>query len=652
MAPVLDECALTDAPSPQAGMSLHVPVSQGTRSAPGSGEVVSTEAEIQDAITITSDPAQSLAEDNIQNGEHPEEPDTNRVVVATEPMDGTTLNETTVHEESPAGSEYDSTPEVSPSPPQHSPAPAPETFVGENEAAEEAITPATPSAASGSLNAPRTPKKRHPTPVLASPAGVGKANFRARNKSSGTKHAHMTLESTLPSEEDLLYVLMHRCRERGEATQRSMTKIKTLEHRNFKLHKKAQEIYQERDNAIAAQTEASEKYSSLKASLEGFKSKYSKLKNFARTTHKDLLLLRQAADMQRASFQDLKQLGDHVRSSLRDAGSSVRIVQTSLDKQKQGLATIRSEADRIVSESTQAAANLSAGSGRITELMKEKNRLEEHVVSLENAQQRATQAARDSNRDVSTALVKVTQRLDGIEFAALQHPQPSNAAEQCLVLLQTLHQGKEPAAREFQELAKSVAALQDTVLEGVQSIGRDYRSLQTMKRGQDLGMVVEQLKRYVEGLQFSVLQVQQSNEERVALEARLEGAQEMIKELQKSVARVDSYAATFQMGMETISNTSNAHRERQTQLQSQIDQYQIRYTSRCSELATVKQELTDKCQAMEKEVDRLQALLSCETSKREDIEEKLRSAQSEYVHVNNQALRDQVCRDQSPSMNH
>ena len=335
---------------------------------PESREVVSTKAGKHDAITITSDPAQSVAEDDIHDEENSEELEADQVVVALETIDGTTFTETTVQEALVAGPQLGGTPDNIQSLPQHSPAPAPNTFVGGNGDAEETITAATPSAAPGILNTLRTPKKHHPSPVLVSPAGVDKARHRAQNTTSAPKHVQMKSESAPPSEEDLLFVLMHRCRERGDATKRSMTKIKTLEHRNFELHKKTQEICQERDNAIAAQTEASEKYSSLQTSIESFKSKYSKLKDFARSTHQDLLLLRQSADAQKITFHDLKQIGDQVQTSLRDAGAGVKIVQTSLNKQKQRLAVVRFEADRIVSESTHTSAKLSANSGRIKEL--------------------------------------------------------------------------------------------------------------------------------------------------------------------------------------------------------------------------------------------------------------------------------------------
>lgn len=631
--------------SPHPETSVLVNVGERSHAVPTSGGIVPTGVETPDAVTITSDPAQSVAEDDVQDVEPNQQLQTYSDAVAPDPMDGTTLNEATAQQPLPHGTQPGATSDSVRSSPQHSPESTPEAFDGEHEAAEETLNPATPAATPGRSDVPPAPKQRHCTPVLITRAGVGKTRHRRQNMTSGAKHVQMTSEPAPPSEEDLLFVLMHRCRERGDATKRSMAKIKTLEHRNFELHEKTQRICQERDDAIAAQTEANERYSSLQTSIESFKSKYSKLKNFARSTHQDLLLLRQSADVQKVTFHDLKQLGDQVQTSLRDADAGVQIVQTSLNKQKQGLAVIRFEADRIVSESTHTSAKLSASSGRIKELTKDKGRLEGHIVSLENAQQRATQAARDSNRDVSTALAKVTQRLDGIEVAALKPPESSDAAQQCLVLLQSLQQDKEPTAKEFQELAKSVTVLKNTVARGVKSIGGDYQKLQMVQRAEQSGKVAEQLKEYVEGLQLSTSELQQSNEERVRLESRLKGARDMIEELQKSVARANSYVATFQLGMQTMSGTCNAQQERQTQLQTQTDQFQIRYTSKCSELATVKQELANKCEAMVKEVARLQGLWTAEESKRTALEEDLSTARQnnlEAVNENNQELRTKV----------
>ena len=271
--------------------------------------------------------------------------------------------------------------------------------------------------------------------------------------------------------------------------------------------------------------------------------------------------------------------------------------------------------------------------------------MEGHIVSLENAQQRDTQTARDSNREVSTALAKVTQRLDGIEFAALIPPESSDVAQQCLVLLQNLQQGKETTAKDFQELAKSVTVLRKKVVKGVKSIGGDYQKLQMARRAEQSGEVVEQLKQYVDGLQLSTSELQQSNVERVRLEALLKGSRDVIEELQKSVAQANSYVATFQLGMQTMSGNSNAQHDQQTQLRTQTDQFQVKYNSKCSELATVKQELADKSKAMAKEVARLQEVWTAEESKRIALEEDLSTARQnnvEAVNENNQDLRTKV----------
>ncbi len=638
--------------SPQPQISSQMHLGQRAHFVPKTGGVGPTEKETHEAITVTSDPDHSDVEDDVQDMEDPQEPGTRLDIVAPEQIDGTNPNGTPVQRPLPLGSELGAIPDRVRSSLQHSPGLAAEPSVGGNEAAEETATPATPATlatpatAPGSLGAPRAPKSRYPRQVLVTPACVGKASHRAKTKTSRAQHLQMTPESTSPSEEDLLYVLMHRCRERGEATQRSMTKIQTLEHRNFELHFQTQEISQERDAAIAAQNDAIERHSSLQTNLDGFRSRYRKLKDFARSTHEDLVLLRRSADEQKASIQGLRQLGDEVQTALRDAGTEVQVVRTSLDKQRQGLAVIHSEASRIVSESRHVSAELGVSSGRIKELTREKGRLEGHIVSLENAQQRATYAARNSNQDASTALAKVNQRLDGIEFAALQPPRPSSAAEQCLVLLRSLHEGKEPTAKDFQKLAKSVTTLKTMVVNGVQSIGGDLRSLQVPKRAEDSEKLVEKLAKFAADLQLSAPHVQHSNAERIELKARLRGALDTIENLQKSVAQADSYVATFQKGMETVSSSFSAQQKRLVQLQNQSDQFQIRWNSKTSALATVERESADRTQSMSEEIARLLELLSAQRFERAVVEEDLRLARQEPTETLDkdiQALLIEVC---------
>ena len=586
-------------------------------SLPKSDELDQQELEDRDEVTTNADRDQSVIDDDeVDAVEVIQEPAEQQISDASDSMDGTTPNDTSVQQLPENHSQAAELPiEVGTSEPGSL---SPTRGFGEedggaNPPSDHAMVVVNPSL-------PHTPRQAQSAQVLINPAGVAKRSKRSSTRPVRPYPPMITPESAVPSEEDLLFVLMNRCRERGEAAEKSMTKIRTLEHRNFELHRQTEELCRERDAVLTAHTEANEKSSTLQTRLEDFKSKYYKLKDFARSTHQDLVSLRQTADVQKASFQELRQLGDEVQISLRDAGSGMQIVRSSLERQRQDIAIVRSEADGVISESLHASAELTATSNRVRELMKEKGRLEGHIVNLGNAQQRATLAARASNQAVSTALAGVNRRLDGIQSATSSPPLAQEAIDQCLSLLQTLEQKEVKAAADFEKLAKSVRALKVKVKRGVESIGEGFQSLQAAKGPDEIDEVLNQLEKYTTAIQVSA----DSREYRVRMEERLKSAQALIDQLRKSLASAESQITTVSRGMERAVDSSKAERDRSTQLQNQGDQYQVRWNAMRSELATAKKEFAEKKKEISEETSKLQNLLSTEQSERTAAEENLK----------------------------
>ena len=228
-------------------------------------------AERHETIIIASDTDQVEAETSLQPDEDAQELESRRASAVFEQVQHNTADEPVALGTLPLHSPSYESLAKGPSSRRTSPVPADGPHFAENDCPDTACDH---EARPENFSPPRTPKHAGRSSILTTPAGVAKRHTRPRNKSRVQNSRSPT--SAIPSEEDLLYVLMHRYRQRGEAANRSMTKIKTLEHRNFELHAQHEDLHKQRDDALASAAEANEKYGLLQTNVEEFKAKYSK----------------------------------------------------------------------------------------------------------------------------------------------------------------------------------------------------------------------------------------------------------------------------------------------------------------------------------------------------------------------------------------
>ena len=450
---------------------------------------------------------------------------------------------------------------------------------------------------------PRTPKHAGRSSILTTPAGVAKRHTRPRNKCRVQNLQNASPTSVVPSEEDLLYVLMHRYRQRGEAANRSMTKIKTLEHRNFELHAQHEDLHKQRDDALASAAEANEKYGLLQTNVEDFKAKYSKVKRCARASWEGMVALREHTSVRDEVFQELRQLGEEVNASLRDVKSGVQVAQKTLKTEKAVLSAVRSEALVAASESAATSQDLLSATKRIKELTREKNRFEANIISLQHAQQNLTHEANQSNQDVGKTLARMNNRLDGIERAALYPSLVPATVDECLKLLQSIAQEKQATTEELEKLSKSVSDVERGIAQGVKSVRESFvtlqRSDQTKQEREVMKQLaeLEQLKQYVANTHISAEQSRHFHTERAKLQNHVEGLQNLIEELRKSNSQSESHAATFQQGMATLAASSNTQQPASPntveQLRSNAQQLKTQLNVAKSDLVTTKKQLED-----------------------------------------------------------
>jgi hypothetical protein len=492
-----------------------------------------------------------------------------------------------------------------------------------------------------------TPTRSRTPSVLMTPARVSKASISQPCKRLSTKPTRADPVPAPPSEEDLLLVLMHRSRQRGEAVDRLKAKIKTLEHRNFELHVETTSSRQELDDTLAAHTELKQRHTLLQTKLDEFTTRYCKLKAFARSAHQDFVTLRQDAEKQNASIRGLTQVGEEMQASMQDVRTGTQTAQSSLATHIRGLASVRSETQKLVSSAKQLSVDLSSKTDRVMELQRDKGRLEGHILYLEHAKQRASQASRDSSQDVASALTKLESRVDEINCSTLLPPQI--AIEQCLALVLALHKKKEVSIEEFEKLSKTVTALGTTVADGVETINASFQCTQNSNASSSHVQIVQELKECLKEMQLSAVHIGQSHIDRARLEERLNASAAMIEQLRKSTTLAESHAATFRKGMDSSIGMSKLQQERLTQVQTQNQEYQIRWNTATSNLASMKRNLMNTEEEVGGEIAILYTLVRDEEHKRRVSEENAILLQQEHERVLEERTRELLCEVWQPN---
>src|SRR5271154_2109021 len=110
---------------------------------------------------------------------------------------------------------------------------------------------------------------------------------------------------TLPSEEDLFYLLMHRQRQRKDAETRVMGRQRQLETANARLGQQNENFQRQLSVACASRDQSATEASLQKVAMEDFKARFQKLKGFVNGLINDYGALRQQADQMKNSQQSL-----------------------------------------------------------------------------------------------------------------------------------------------------------------------------------------------------------------------------------------------------------------------------------------------------------------------------------------------------------
>jgi chromosome segregation ATPase len=477
-----------------------------------------------------------------------------------------------------------------------------------------------------SVSGPRS--RRTSSPINQSPLRRSSAKKTAILGNNSTpkvfNHAQIQEQATQlgPSEEDLLLVLMHRCRERGLESIKADAKTQKLELQVFELHAENIELLQERENLSLAQNRLQEEYQELRSSIDVFKARFKKVKNLGDHINHHFEMLREDSKEINKSIADLRDTGKEVQASIQEATTSVQKYEAELHGHKAKVATVELDvANKLKDASTKSAVEANI----VKDLRRDKGRLEAHVLNLEHARQKHDLATTESHKGLSSELSKVTSRLDEIDTAVTVNHCLSEFVEQCSSIITPLQKELE-AQRD--RTGALIGDLNKTITKEGDSVRCAIRHLSNVEASAVLKQTSDDLKGHMNKKLSTLLH---SQAEIARLEEQLKGSQSLVEQLRKDVDRSDSLVDSLRKDIETSSAVSGAQLEIYIEVEKQRDVLQEKCTSTKAELTVERQNARQKAAEAEAEVERLRKLADHVEFERQAIEKRLAESQEELT---------------------
>lgn len=465
------------------------------------------------------------------------------------------------------------------------------SVLNETESASDHVV----TAADPRSGTPKTPRRQPNPPLLTQPAHVSKKRVcNLRNPTESRNRPDQTsFQCNLPSDEDLMFVVLHRLQHSQESARKSVVQVKRLENRVFELIRANSKLQDERNTITAKFNELGNRNDVLQANIDIFTARYTKIKTFAKEAHTQLLSLRKSGDGQKEHLQSLVSESAAIRTSVQQAQVQNQETNSALGTQRRTLGAIHSLTQRTSKDMISMVSESKAKSQRITELQREKVRLETHIMNLQHSQQRSDQNARDALSEVSTNVRRLTAKVADIRDSSSnatgleQNPTLENIA---FILFQLLR-GRENDYRQIADLSENVRMFQHAVVQVAQSFDGRQKALLEKTESVYTQNILEEIKKHCQNALSLAHADANSAVERTCLKERLDASMQSRTQLEESLSQAHAYAISFQKGMERFLSTSEQQAERESQLRSERDRFQLRWNCATSELAAAKRKI-------------------------------------------------------------
>ena len=409
---------------------------------------------------------------------------------------------------------------------------------------------------------PRQPRAKSSVPLTARgrlPARISKTKAPVRN--TGTSFSKLPSNTTdAPSEQELFCMLMFSIEknkaERDQLVSKGKAKIKTLVHYYKQMRQEKQDVEAALERSESAHVEAVDREKSLEAAIEAFKARFKKLKDYASTMQTDHDALRASAAGQVKALKELRDSEREREATVQQAQSTMKQTQSTLKHHKAELKAIGDASLQLLSELGDVKKDLDERSGQLQNERRKNQRLEGHIVELQNTQRRYSHEAKEGNDKISESLTDLAEHFCKFDLLLLQKPEIPQAFGECLDLVRDLHARDHVTPTDFSQVSDKVALLQDSVSAGVGVVNGLITRTTSDKSVTSLGAAVAQLQASVNALRPDLIAAQSEREARIRAEARLAGKDETIESIQQARADAHSSIATFQEATKAVSRDS------------------------------------------------------------------------------------------------
>lgn len=409
---------------------------------------------------------------------------------------------------------------------------------------------------------PRQPRAKSIVPLTARgrlPARISKAKVPVR--AIGTDPSKLPSNTTdAPSEQELFCMLMFSIEkskaERDQLVSKGKAKIKTLVHYYKQMKQEKDDVEAALERSESAHVEAVGREKSLEAAIEAFKARFKKLKDYASTMQTDHDALRASAAGQVKALKELRDSERERKAIVQQVQSTMQKTQSTMKRHKAELKAISDASLQLLSQLGDVKKVLDERSGQLQHERRKNQRLEGHIVDLQNTQRRHSQEATEGNGKINKSLTDLAEHFCRFDLLLLQKPEIPQAFGECLDLVRDLHARDHVTPTDLSQVSDKVALLQDSVSEGVGVVN----GLITRKTPDEsvarVGAAVAQLQASVDALRPDLTAAQSEREARIRAEARLAGKDETIESVRQARADAQSSIATFQEAAKAVSKDS------------------------------------------------------------------------------------------------
>jgi hypothetical protein len=271
---------------------------------------------------------------------------------------------------------------------------------------------------------------------------------------------------TLPSEEDLFYLLMNRQRQRKDAETRVMVRQKQLETANARLGQQNENFQRQLSVACTSRDQCAAEARLQKAAMEDFKARFQKLKGFVNGLINDYGALRQQADQMKNSQQSLINEKEHLYRELQGFQIASAASERTMSSIVSTVAEVRQSMGPLEQSLVDSKKTLE-GESRLLSKEREKNkRLEAYLLQVATTQNRYSFAIQNEQKAILDQLRDITSKIHIIEKATTAEPQPlqSPGLDECVRMLTKLHDADRVVPADIAQVTDAVRTLSQRLL--------------------------------------------------------------------------------------------------------------------------------------------------------------------------------------------